>query len=145
MNYQNMKRQELIRLLKLKENPISVRNPETAWDYLVPYSNKKQEYFIVLLLDGGCQIINLQVVTIGIINRTLVHPREVFAPALEQRSTSIIIAHNHPSGDLSPSNEDLDLTKRMVQAGRILGIKVQDHIIFSSKGFFSFNAHNLLE
>lgn len=144
MNYSKLTKKELVRILELRENPVSCNNPKNIHEYLKPYGGKKQEHFIVVMLDGANQVINMQVVSMGLVNKTLVHPREVFAPAIENRATSIVIAHNHPSGDLTPSDEDLAITHRMIQAGMILGIKVQDHIIFSTERVFSFFEHGLL-
>lgn len=78
-----------------------------------------------------------KVITIGTINRSLVHPREVFAPAIEKRAVGIIVAHNHPSGDLTPSEDDLNVTDTLIKAGKILGIRVLDHIIFSDCDYHS--------
>lgn len=144
MNYSKLTKKELVRILELKENPVHGNNPKNIHEYLSPYGGKKQEHFIVVMLDGANQIMNTQVVSMGLVNRTLVHPREVFAPAIENRATSIVIAHNHPSGNLTPSDDDIAITNRMIQAGKILGIKVQDHIIFSTARFFSFLEHGLL-
>ena len=137
MNYNKMTKKELITILVLKEKPIKVTDPQTAFDYLKPYGKEQQEHFIVLLLNGQNQIFNCKVVTIGIANRTLVHLREVFAPAIEQRATSIIIAHNHPSGSVAPSEDDYNVTTRLKQAGEIIGISVLDHIIFTSENYYS--------
>jgi DNA repair protein RadC len=79
------------------------------------------------------------VITIGLVNKTQVHPREVFADVIAERATAIIVAHNHPSGNLEPSDSDRRLTQQLVEAGQILGIKVLDHVIISKKGFYSFS------
>jgi DNA repair protein RadC len=90
-----------------------------------------------MTLDGSHQTINVHEITKGLANRTLVHPREVFAPAIEDRAVAIIIAHNHPSGKTDPSGEDLDITKRLVDAGTILGIPVLDHVIVGRENYTS--------
>ena len=105
--------------------------------YLLRYSNKKQEHFIVLELDGGNKVQKCRVVTKGLLNSSQVHPREVFADAIKNRCASIIIAHNHPSGNNEPSREDITVTKRIKEAGEILGISVLDHLIVSSTGYKS--------
>lgn len=137
MNYNKMTKQELIALLELREKPISCSNPKTAYDFLKQYGKEEQEHFIVLILNGAQQIKFAKVVTIGLVNRTLVHPREVFATAIEHRATAIIVAHNHPSGNLEPSTDDLELTNRLKKAGSLLGIELLDHIIFSESNYRS--------
>lgn len=144
MDYKKMSKDELITLLELRENPIQVKNPTTVFEYLQPYGMKEQEHFIVLLLDGAHQIKNLKLISIGLANKTLVHPREVFAPAIEERATAIIIAHNHPSGNLEPSDDDITTTSRLWKAGMLLGIEVLDHIIFSTKQYLSFKEAGLM-
>lgn len=122
MNYKKLTKNELITLLELHDNPVQVKDPKSVYDYLKPYGKEPQEHFIVLMVDTAFNVKNVKVVTIGIANRCLVHPREVFAPAIEARCTAIFIAHNHPSGNLTPSEEDIELSDRLANAGRILGI-----------------------
>ncbi len=105
--------------------------------YLLTYADKKQEYFLSISLNGANEIIEVRVVSIGLVNTTQVHPREVFADPLVDRACSLIVAHNHPSGNLEPSTEDLQVTKRLHEAGSLLGIKLLDHIIFGKTGFCS--------
>ena len=102
------------------------------------YADRKQEHFLVLTLNGAHEVINLHVVCIGLVNRTLVHPREVYIRAIADSAASLIAAHNHPSGNLEPSAEDRDITARLKEAGDTVGINLLDHIIFSRKGYFSF-------
>lgn len=106
--------------------------------YLMIYVDKKQEHFISISLNGANEIIEIRVVSIGLVNCTQVHPREVFADPLVDRACSLIVAHNHPSGNLQPSPEDLKVTKRLQEAAALLGIKLLDHIIFAQTGFYSF-------
>ena len=106
--------------------------------------NKKQEYFLTFTLDGANNLIKKRVVFIGTLNRSLVHPREVFADAITDRAASIIFVHNHPSGSLVPSKEDKLITNRLVEVGNIIGIKVLDHIIISKNGYLSFQAEGLI-
>lgn len=108
------------------------------------YVTRPQEYFIVISLNGAHEIIKTRVVSIGILNRTLIHPREVFSDALKDRAASLILSHNHPSGNLEPSIEDKEVTKRLIDAGDLLGIKILDHIIFSDKNYYSFTEHDLI-
>lgn len=101
------------------------------------YASQKQEHFISITLNGAHEVIKTRVVTVGLVNSTQVHPREVFADAITDRATAIIVAHNHPSGKLTPSPEDLRTTRSIVEAGKLLGIKVLDHVIFGRDGFLS--------
>lgn len=109
------------------------------------FRDKKQEYFICLSLDSGQRLIARRIVTIGLLDAALVHPREVFAGPLEDRAASVIIAHNHPSGDAEPSQQDIKATQQLVAAGQILGIALRDHVIVSNKGSYSFRRHGLIE
>lgn len=106
--------------------------------------HRRQEYFICLSLDSSGQIIRRRTVTIGLLNATLVHPREVFAGPLQDRAAAVIVAHNHPSGSAEPSKEDISTTQQLVAAGQILGIAVNDHLIVTRDGEFSFRGHSLL-
>ncbi len=114
-----------------------IKSPDDVYPFLIHYTDTDQEQFIVISLNGAHEIIKKRVVTVGLINRTLVHPREVFIGPLMDKATSIIIAHNHPSGNLTPSAEDIKVTDLLINAGKILGIFILDHIIFSSDTFFS--------
>ncbi|MBN2443815.1 MAG: DNA repair protein RadC [Spirochaetales bacterium] len=102
------------------------------------YSDRKQEHFLCLSLNGAQEVIAKRIVSIGLLNRTVVHPREVFAGPIIDRAASIICAHNHPSGNVMPSHEDRDVTFMLKKAGNILGIKLLDHVIFSHEAYFSF-------
>ncbi len=104
----------------------------------------KKENFVVLYLDARNKLIYKETVSIGSLNANLVHPREVFEPAVRNLAAQIILAHNHPSGDAEPSEDDLVITKRLVEAGKIMGIEINDHIIVTKNGFFSFKEKNLI-
>lgn len=106
--------------------------------------NKRQEYFICLSLDCGGKIISRRIVTIGLLNASIVHPREVFAGPLKDRAAAIIVAHNHPSGSIEPSQEDIKSTQQLIAAGQILGIPVRDHIIVARDEIYSFKSHGLI-
>ncbi len=108
------------------------------------FAIRDQEQFIVCSLNGAHELMQANMVTKGLINKTLVHPREVFAIPLEKRATAIIVAHNHPSGNLEPSSEDLTLTERLAECGELLGIPVLDHLIISPDSYYSFVDHRLL-
>ena len=120
-----------------KQTAPLIDSAEKAAEQLVSIKNKKQEYFVLLTLDGARRLINNRVVTIGTLMSSLVHPREVFAFAIEDRAASIIIAHNHPSGMLDISEQDREVTRRIRQAGDLLGIRLDDHIIIAGDEFVS--------
>ena len=140
-------RNELLQELNAleKANPITkVSKPSDVYSSLRKYGKKKQEHFLLVCLDGANQVVKIKVITKGILNRTVIHPREVFRPAIINNSASVIIAHNHPSGSIEPSREDIELTERMVEAGKILGIAVIDHLIITETKFYSFSENNKL-
>jgi len=105
---------------------------------------KKKEHFKVLSLDSRNKLISIDDVSVGTINANLVHPREVFKTAIQHLASSIVIVHNHPSGDPEPSGDDLKITKRIIEAGKLLGIDVLDHIVIAKTGFFSFKDKGLI-
>lgn len=105
---------------------------------------KQQEYFICISLDGGQRLIAQRTITIGTLDTVLVHPREVFADAIADRAASVIVAHNHPSGDATPSQKDVSLTQQLAAAGQLLGITLRDHIIVTKNDQFSYRQHHLL-
>lgn len=114
-----------------------ILSPEDAWLLVRHFDDRKQERFVCCTLNGAHDVIAARVVTVGLVNRTVVHPREVFADAIADRAASILVAHNHPSGRLEPSAEDRDITERLRRAGDVLGIPMLDHIVFSQEGFIS--------
>ena len=120
-----------------KKDHAPVTTPDDAYNLLKRYRNLKQEQFIVITLNGAHNPISVSIVSIGLVNSTVVHPREVFIRAIQDNASAIIICHNHPSGSLEPSTEDNDITERMCEAGELIGIKVIDHIIFSKNGYAS--------
>jgi DNA repair protein RadC len=105
---------------------------------------ENRNIFLCISINGANEVITTRVVTVGLVNRSQVHPREVFADPITDRAATIIIAHNHPSGDLIPSKEDTEVTRQLKAAGETLGIKLLDHIIFNNKGYYSFLEHNEL-
>lgn len=134
---------ELARRLYQPKN-LRIRVPRDALPLLRHYADRTQEYFLCVSLNGAHEVIACRVVTIGLLNRTLVHPREVYAPAIADRAASILVAHNHPSGNLEPSEEDLEITGRLRQSGEILGIKLLDHLIFFGDDYTSILERGLL-
>ena len=131
------------RLLKEKQHILLIE-PQQVYKELKYLSTLKKEHFVVLFLDSRHQVIKKELVAIGTISESLIHPREVFEPAVRNLASQIIVAHNHPSGGLDPSANDISLTKKLTVAGEVLGIAVLDHVIISSKGYFSFKEQNLL-
>jgi DNA repair protein RadC len=114
---------------------------ETSADLLAHvrhYADRKQEHFICASINGANEIINIRVVSIGLVDRTPVHPREVFADALMDRASGVIVAHNHPAGSLEPSAWDVEITKQLKAAGEVVGVALLDHIIFNRKDYYSF-------
>lgn len=124
--------------------PRAITSPKDIYKEVQHYSSREQEHLIVVMLNGAHEVIGTFIATIGLLNRTLVHPREIFAPAIEKRAAAICIAHNHPTGYSTPSEDDKDVTRRIVKAGEILGIKCLDHVVFCETSYFSFLEHGLL-
>lgn len=118
--------------------------PKDVWDALPEVRGAKKEHFLVFYLDTRNNEIKRETVSIGTLNYNVVHPREVFEPAVRNLAAGVIVAHNHPSGCLEPSDEDLSLTKRLCQAGKLLGIEVLDHVIITRDAFSSFKQKNLM-
>lgn len=124
------------RQFEVTERPI-IDTPEKAVAQLTDIRDKKQEYFVCLTLDGANRLIAKRTITIGTLTSSLVHPREVFADAITDRAASVIVAHNHPSGILRPSDADNEVTNRLQEAGELLGILLNDHIIVSNHDYKS--------
>lgn len=114
-----------------------VKSAEDILPLVESIRDKDQEYFVCISLNGANEVIESRIVTKGLVNKTQVHPREVFAPVLKDRATSVIFAHNHPSGSLEISQKDHELTKKLSKASDLLGIKVLDHIVLSANNFRS--------
>ena len=133
----------------VKETAIGISRPADALEPILKELErikfKEVECFICLTLNGCHKIIGTYIVSKGLVNQTIVHPREVFRPAIADNAVAVIIAHNHPSGNLEPSMEDKGTTNRIKEAGNLLGIKVLDHLIVSpsAKGYFSFLEENI--
>jgi len=121
-----------------------IREAKDVLPMLVDIADKKQEYFLCITLNGANEIIEKRVVTVGLLDKSQVHPREVFADVIADRAASVIFAHNHPSGELKPSNSDLKIHEQLVEAAKILGITVLDHIIVVKKGYYSFQEEGLI-
>ena len=122
------------RQFEVSDRPI-IDSPDKAAEQLADIRDKRQEYFVCLTLDGANRLIAKRIITIGTLTASLVHPREVFAEAIADRAASVIVAHNHPSGNLQPSDADRDVTNRLKSAGELLGIALIDHLIVTSKNY----------
>ncbi|MBI1805644.1 MAG: DNA repair protein RadC [Ignavibacteria bacterium] len=123
-----------------------IRSPEDAAKIVMDYlRGVDREHFVGLYLNSANRLIGIHTITIGILNSSLVHPREVFKLAYMMNAASIIVSHNHPSGNVEPSSEDITLTKQLADAGKILGIPLHDHVIVTEQnGFMSFAERGLL-
>jgi len=134
---------ELARRYIVKES-IKITDAKDVLPLLNDIAGKQQEYFVCISLNGANEVIEKRIVTVGLLDKSQVHPREVFADVITDRAASVILSHNHPSGELKPSNSDLKIHEQLIEAGKILGIKVLDHIIISKKGYFSFQEEGLI-
>lgn len=125
------------RLLQNKKSSLII-SPKDVWEELKDIRDNKKEHFITFFLDTRNQEIKREIISVGSLNANLVHPREVFEPAVKNLAAQIIIAHNHPSGNPEPSREDLEITQILIKSGKILGIEIIDHIIVSQNKYYSF-------
>ena len=121
-----------------------IQKAQDVLPLIMPIADKKQEHFLCLSLNGANEVIGNRVVTVGLLNSSQVHPREVFAEVISDRAASVVLAHNHPSGVLKPSPEDITINQQLIDAGKILGITVLDHIIITKKGYLSFKEAGLM-
>ncbi|MCO6431562.1 MAG: DNA repair protein RadC [Deltaproteobacteria bacterium] len=122
---------------RIRPEGTKISGPEDVYNLVRHYADRKQEHFIALSLNGAHEVIATRVVTVGLLNSSPVHPREVFCEPIVDRAAAIIIAHNHPSGSLTPSSADKLVTRELMSASKILGIKLLDHVIFGKNGFLS--------
>ena len=115
--------------------------PQDVFEAVKHYFDAEQERFIVVGVNGAGEIAYSKVVTIGLLDRTLIHPREVFSDAIKMRCSGIFVAHNHPSSNVEPSEADIMTTERLKKAGELLGIQLLDHLVFSESEYYSFREH----
>jgi DNA repair protein RadC len=128
-----------------REEKVAIRSPKDGADYVMEdLRHLSQEHFVALYLNTKNQVIHQQTVFIGSLNASIVHPREVFKEALKRSAASLLCFHNHPSGDPTPSREDIEVTKRLVDCGIMLGIEVLDHIIIGDKKYVSLKEKGLV-
>ncbi len=128
-----------------EEKEVYVESPEDVLKEVAHIRENKKENFVALYLDARSRLIHKETISIGTLNASLVHPREVFEPALRSHAASVVVVHNHPSGDIEPSLEDREVTERLVEAGNILGIELADHLIVSKSTHMSFKQKQLIQ
>lgn len=121
-----------------------IRHPYDIVRFVQNYAVSQKEHFLVVTLNGSHEIIKIHVVSIGTLNKSLIHPREVFQVAIKENAAAIILCHNHPSGNVEPSKEDIETTKILVQASYIMGIEILDHVIVSMEKYYSFMENEVL-
>lgn len=123
---------------RIKPEGAKIETPADLLPYVRHYADRRQEHFLCASINGANEILNVRVVSIGLVDRTPVHPREVFADAVADRASAIIVAHNHTSGGLEPSPHDIEVTTQLKAAGSVVGIALLDHIIFNRSDYYSF-------
>jgi DNA repair protein RadC len=136
---------ELNKRVKIQNGQIALSSPKEVFDYLQPkMSCLDKEHFVVLLLDSKNKLIKEETVSIGTLNSSVIHPREIFKSAIKESANSIILVHNHPSGNPLPSAEDKQITERLLKAGEVISIEIIDHIIIGKNSYYSFDESGLL-
>ncbi|RII00730.1 JAB domain-containing protein [candidate division NPL-UPA2 bacterium Unc8] len=140
---------EILKRLETQDKEISgdtvISSPKDVAEFAQPIlKDKKKEYFLIFPLDSRNRIAKESIISVGTLTANLVHPREVFKEAISRNAVQIIVIHNHPSGDPEPSEDDLEITKRLIESGKILDIEVFDHIIVAKNAFFSFKERRLI-
>lgn len=123
---------------------IQISNPIHVLPFLESVRLAEQEHFVALTLNGAGAVINTRVITVGLLNHSLVHPRETFRGAIADNAASIILAHNHPSGSIDPSPADVSITRQLKEAGDIIGIQVIDHVIVTRSNYYSMREHGMI-
>ena len=136
----------IVKIGCVREEPSidKVTCPIDVLPFLSTIKNAEQEHFVAITLNGAGAVINVRVITIGLLNHSLVHPRETFRGAITDNAANIIIAHNHPSGSLEPSPQDIAITTQLKEAGAIIGIPIMDHIIVTRDNHCSFKERGLM-
>ena len=121
-----------------------IRSPDDIVPYVKHYAMSQKEHFLAITLNGGHDIIQIHVVSVGTVNQAIIHPREVFVDAIKENASAIILCHNHPSGKAIPSDKDIDTTRHLIEVSKIIGIAILDHIIIDCENYFSFMENKLL-
>ena len=120
---------------RIKPEGLRITTPADVLPLIRHFADRKQEHFLSVTVNGANEVLSVRVVSVGLVDRSLVHPREVFADVMSDRASGIIVAHNHPEGNLEPSQADIKVTQQVKQAGEIIGIPLLDHIILMYDGF----------
>jgi DNA repair protein RadC len=123
---------------RIKPEGLRIKTPADVLPLIRHFADRKQEHFLSVTVNGANEVQNVRVVSVGLVDRSLVHPREVFAYVMSDRASGLIVAHNHPEGSLEPSQADIQVTQQIKHAGDALGIQLLDHIIFNQNGYYSF-------
>ena len=147
MKNNNYTMEELLSMVQekaLSYNQERITSADDVYRALAEYSCKQQEHFMLITLDGANNIIEKRVIFIGTLNQSLVHPREVFRPAIIDNAAGVIVCHNHPSGTLEASRADVQITQRLKEVAKLVGIELLDHVIISKNGYYSFNDEGML-
>lgn len=121
-----------------------IKSPKDVIPYVKHYAVSQKEHLLLITLNGGHEIIQIHVVSVGTLNKTLIHPREIFSEAIRENAAAIIICHNHPSGNCEPSPDDIETTRVLLEASQIIGIELLDHVIIDYENYYSFIEHHLL-
>lgn len=129
---------------RIRPHGIRISYPPDVYPLIRHIADRRREHFLCISLNGANEVIAIRTVSVGLVNRALVHPREVFAEPITDRASAVIVAHNHPSGNLSASQDDLSITQQLDEAGRTLGIRLLDHLIFDHSGYCSLLEEGLL-
>lgn len=122
---------------RIRPHGVRISFPPDVYPLIRHVADRRQENFLCVSLNGANEVIAVRTVSVGLVNRALVHPREVYADPITDRASAVIVAHNHPSGNLTPSRDDLEVSDQLKAAGETLGIKLLDHLIFNQTGYYS--------
>lgn len=122
---------------RIRPRGVKIAFPPDVYPLIRHVADRHREHFLCVSLNGANEVIAVRTVSVGLVNRALVHPREVYADPITDRASAVIVAHNHPSGNLLPSQDDLDVTRQLGKAGEILGIRLLDHLIFDQSNYYS--------
>jgi DNA repair protein RadC len=127
---------------RIRPHGLRISFPPDIYPLIRHIADRRQEHFLCISLNGANEVIAIRTVSVGLVNRALVHPREVYADPITDRAAAIIVAHNHPSGNLSPSQDDIAVTRQLQSAGQTLGIRLLDHLVFNQTTYYSLLENN---
>ena len=144
MNYSMTQLLLMVKEEAQRQKITRITSAQDAFTLLHDYTAKEKEHFLLVTLDGASHVVEKRVIHIGTLNQSMVHPREVFRPAILNNAAGVIISHNHPSGTLEASRADIQITQRLKEVAKLVGIELLDHVILSSQGYYSFAEEGLL-